>query len=341
MLVQIQLIEALKNECYICSPLTEFLLERALNCKFFGNYFYWYLYSESKSPEVQVRMSIIMEVFLLNSIPQVSVIYKQHKCIQKLQTACQMAKNHEEKFIKKYLKDNGDCFWDLTNPINPLEKSRSIDVEKLKIMKSKMKPLIVYLPNSDIFGHPLSLIFKNGDDLRQDMFALNLLKIMDLIWKFNNYDFRMNIYKCMTMGENVGIIEAVDAVTMGQIQRKVGTSFRLVLREWLESHNETPLAMKHATEEFTLSTIGYCVATYILGVADRHFDNIMIRKSGQIFHIDFGHILGNFKSKFGISRERVPFILTKDFQDVINEGIPNEKSQNFNSFKTKCLVVGI
>ncbi|KFW88213.1 Phosphatidylinositol 4,5-bisphosphate 3-kinase catalytic subunit beta isoform, partial [Manacus vitellinus] len=75
-----------------------------------------------------------------------------------------------------------------------------------------------------------------------------------------------------------------------------------------------------AIEEFTLSCAGYCVATYVLGIGDRHSDNIMVRKNGQLFHIDFGHILGNFKSKFGIKRERVPFILTYDFIHVIQQG---------------------
>ena len=37
----------------------------------------------------------------------------------------------------------------------------------------------------------------------------------------------------------------------------------------------------------------------------------------QMFHIDFGHILGNYKRKFGIRRERVPFVLTEDFLHII------------------------
>jgi hypothetical protein len=34
------------------------------------------------------------------------------------------------------------------------------------------------------------------------------------------------------------------------------------------------------------------VSAYILGIRDRHFDNILIRQDGTLFHVDFGHILG-------------------------------------------------
>ena len=46
----------------------------------------------------------------------------------------------------------------------------------------------------------------------------------------------------------------------------------------------------------------------------------------QMFHIDFGHILGNVKYKFGIKRERVPFILASDFVYIIMKG-PNQGNQ--------------
>ena len=51
-----------------------------------------------------------------------------------------------------------------------------------------------------------------------------------------------------------------------------------------------------------------------------------------MFHIDFGHILGNFKSKLGIKRERVPFVLAHDFVHVINKGKTNEK-KDFEMFR--------
>jgi phosphatidylinositol-4,5-bisphosphate 3-kinase len=40
--------------------------------------------------------------------------------------------------------------------------------------------------------------------------------------------------------------------------------------------------LNKAIDEFTMSCAGYCVATYVLGVADRHSDNIMVKKTGQV-----------------------------------------------------------
>ena len=35
------------------------------------------------------------------------------------------------------------------------------------------------------------------------------------------------------------------------------------------------------------------------------------------FHIDFGHFLGNFKSKYGIKRERAPFVFTNSMVEAL------------------------
>lgn len=77
------------------------------------------------------------------------------------------------------------------------------------------------------------------------------------------------------------------------------------------------------------------------GVADRHSDNIMVKKTGQLFHIDFGHILGHFKEKFGFRRERVPFVLTHDFVYVINKGRSDKEADEFRKFQILCEKVSI
>ena len=51
----------------------------------------------------------------------------------------------------------------------------------------------------------------------------------------------------------------------------------------------------------------------------------MVTKSGHLFHIDFGHFLGNFKSKFGFKRgnfyinkiERARFVMTPEMAFVM------------------------
>ena len=53
-------------------------------------------------------------------------------------------------------------------------------------MDSKMKPLWIVFENVDSHGDDIYVIFKNGDDLRQDMLALQMIRIMDKLWKKTN-----------------------------------------------------------------------------------------------------------------------------------------------------------
>ncbi|KAG2471300.1 PK3CG kinase, partial [Polypterus senegalus] len=138
-----------------------------------------------------------------------------------------------------------------------------------------------------------------------------------------------------------GVIEiAQDAVTIAAVQRNQGGNTGAfkndALFEWIKSKCELEEKYYEAMERFVTSCAGYCVATYVLGIGDRHNDNIMITEQGNLFHIDFGHILGNTKRFLGVKRERVPFVLTPDFLYMM--GRVNKKSSlYFQRFKDICI----
>ena len=82
------------------------------------------------------------------------------------------------------------------------------------------------------------------------------------------------------------MIEVVlSATTIAKIQKKKGArgAFdKKLLLQWLREMNRDPADLERAIENFTYSCAGSCVATYVLGIGDRHSDNIMLRENGQV-----------------------------------------------------------
>uniref|UniRef100_A0ABD2XJG3 phosphatidylinositol 3-kinase n=1 Tax=Trichogramma kaykai TaxID=54128 RepID=A0ABD2XJG3_9HYME len=347
----LQLVQALKHENYLSCELTEFLLRRALNNQRIGHYLFWHLRSEMHVGSVSVRFGLILEAYCRGSQDHMRGLFKQMECLDKLSSACELVKAKKDRkqaqqSLHEFLKQPHcrDAFYSVMNPLNPSFRWRGIKIDKCRVMDSKMRPLCLVFENADPFGDDVHLILKHGDDLRQDMLTLQMLRIMDKLWKKEGLDLRMNPYRCISTDNKVGLIEVVlNADTIANIQKEKGTfsatsAFRRgSLLAWLKGHNRGEAALNKAIEEFTLSCAGYCVATYVLGIADRHSDNIMVKQTGQLFHVDFGHILGHFKEKFGIRRERVPFVLTNDFVHVINKGQTKKGTAGeFQRFQSYC-----
>ncbi|XP_037540167.1 phosphatidylinositol 4,5-bisphosphate 3-kinase catalytic subunit delta isoform isoform X2 [Nematolebias whitei] len=343
----IQLVQVLKYESYLDCDLTTFLLERALSNRRIGHFLFWHLRSEIHVASVSLRFGLILEAYCRGNIHHIKLLTRQNEALGKMKALSDIVKSGSQKMMVDDLKlcirqeSYKEALSDMLSPLNPSIILPEIFVDKCRFMDSKMKPLwLIYKKLTDQ-GDMVGIIFKNGDDLRQDMLTLQMIQLMENLWKKEGLDLRMIPYGCLSTGNKTGLIEIVkNSDTIANIQRNCSNSAATAafnkdaLLNWLKSKNPGD-KLDQAIEEFTLSCAGYCVATYVLGIGDRHNDNIMIRETGQLFHIDFGHFLGNFKRKLGINRERVPFILTYDFVHVIQQGRTNN-SEKFERFREYC-----
>uniref|UniRef100_A0A8D1XLN6 Phosphatidylinositol 4,5-bisphosphate 3-kinase catalytic subunit delta isoform n=1 Tax=Sus scrofa TaxID=9823 RepID=A0A8D1XLN6_PIG len=348
----LQLVQVLKYESYLDCELTKFLLDRALANRKIGHFLFWHLRSEMHVPSVALRFGLIMEAYCRGSTHHMKVLMKQGEALSKLKALNDVVKVSSQKTTKPQTKELMhlcmrqetylEALSHLQSPLDPSILLAEVCVEQCTFMDSKMKPLWVMYSNEEAGSDgSVGIIFKNGDDLRQDMLTLQMIQLMDVLWKQEGLDLRMTPYGCLSTGDRTGLIEVVlhsDTIANIQLNKSnmaaTAAFNKDALLNWLKSKNPGE-ALDRAIEEFTLSCAGYCVATYVLGIGDRHSDNIMIRENGQLFHIDFGHFLGNFKTKFGINRERVPFILTYDFVHVIQQGKTNN-SEKFERFRGYC-----
>ncbi|RZF46904.1 hypothetical protein LSTR_LSTR016080 [Laodelphax striatellus] len=165
-----------------------------------------------------------------------------------------------------------------------------------------------------------------------------MIRIMDKLWLKEGLDLKMVTFLLCAHWHKRGMIEMVtEAETLRKIQVELGLtgSFKdRPIAEWLAKHNPSALEYERAVANFTASCAGYSVATYILGICDRHNDNIMLKMSGHLFHIDFGKFLGDAQMFGNFKRDRTPFVLTSDMAYVINGG--DKPSVRFHHFVDLC-----
>ncbi|XP_035016101.1 phosphatidylinositol 4,5-bisphosphate 3-kinase catalytic subunit gamma isoform [Hippoglossus stenolepis] len=349
----LQLVQTLKVEPYHDSFLARYLIQRALRSKRIGHFFFWYVRSEvAGCPYFRQRMSVILEAYLLGcGQAMLDSFTQQVQAVEALQeVALTIKRLYPDKTdlpptapirLQELLR-NCNLPNEFLLPFDPRIKAGMILLDKCKVMASKKKPLwLEFSPMpSPTSATPVGIIFKQGDDLRQDMLVIQTLMVMDSIWQEKSLDLNLVPYGCISTGHNIGMIEIVrNAATIAAVQRShrgtAGAFRNDALFEWLKS--KCPLQEIHyeTVETFVKSCAGYCVATYVMGIGDRHNDNIMITDQGNLFHIDFGHILGNRKHFLGMNRERAPFVLTPDFLYVMGR-VKGRNSLYFQRFRDTC-----
>ena len=89
-------------------------------------------------------------------------------------------------------------------PLNPTIRCNGLRIEKCKYMTSKKMPLWLVFTNADPGAPDQYVIFKHGDDLRQDLLTLQMFRIMETIWRRVGMDLKLIPYGCVATGDEIG-----------------------------------------------------------------------------------------------------------------------------------------
>nr|XP_019934575.1 PREDICTED: phosphatidylinositol 4-phosphate 3-kinase C2 domain-containing subunit alpha [Paralichthys olivaceus]XP_019934576.1 PREDICTED: phosphatidylinositol 4-phosphate 3-kinase C2 domain-containing subunit alpha [Paralichthys olivaceus] len=340
-----QLVQALKFESHLKNALVMFLLSRAQGNINIAHYLCWLLKDAVQDPCWGWRYERVLGALLcLCGAKLRAELEKQTHFVTLLGAVAERVRqaggSTRQVALQEGLENVQNFFQKNTCrlPLSPSLVAKELNIKACSFFNSNAVPLKLALVNADPLGEEINVMFKVGEDLRQDMLALQMIRIMDRIWLQEGLDLRIVNFKCISTGKDKGMVELVpssDTLRKIQVEYGVTGSFKdKPLAEWLRKYNPAEDEYDKASENFIYSCAGCCVATYILGICDRHNDNIMLRSTGHMFHIDFGKFLGHAQMFGSFKRDRAPFVLTSDMAYVINGG--ERPTSRFQLFVDLC-----
>ena len=203
------------------------------------------------------------------------------------------------------------------------EKFIGISYNDIKLLKSKTQPIVIpFILENENKKIVRRYIFKR-DEIYQDYIITKVIRLMTYLLKIDNIIKTDYInYDIILLTKSSGFIEFVDdSQTLYHLVENEKDILNYVL------HNNKDKQVDSIIHNLTESLAIYSVISYLLGIGDRHLNNIMVHKNGHIFHVDFGFILGN-DPKFSNNYIRLSM-------DMVN-AIGGKNSDNYNLFKSKC-----
>lgn len=299
------------------------------------------------------------------------------------------ATGRKAQFLQDYLADSSHellKFDPFPLPLDPSVIICGCYPSESFVFKSSLSPLkitfktITKHPDSSgstIFGgkkHKYGkypLMFKIGDDLRQDQLVIQIITLMDQLLKNENLNLKLTPYKILATSPIAGLIHFVPNETLDTVLSKNYAELSNAtttntgsepaepvvsngILNFLQFHSRLPQEDSenestqpedtqrnpHAIatdlgvsrvlmDNYVKSCAGYCVITYLLGVGDRHLDNLLLSPNGKFWHADFGYILG---------RDPKPFPPLMKLPIQVIDGMGGMNHENFNIFKSYCFI---
>lgn len=230
--------------------------------------------------------------------------------------------------------------------------------DRVEIFPSLQRPKKVAVICTD--GLKRIFLFKPKDDLRKDMRFLELAVLINSLLLSSG---KIKVYSALPLNEDAGIIEWVDQTTslrsilyklykeinlsiqypeFQKIQRQshlvkkfvnaVLPRFPPQLQRWFMRKFLSPFEWFKARHIFIKSTSTISIFGHIMGLGDRHCENILIcEDDGQCMHVDFNCLFEKGKSLE--IPEKVPFRLTQNLTSAFGS------SGNIGEFHSQCTKV--
>lgn len=342
----LQLVQALKYEAPgegDDSSLARFLVTRAANSFALGNFLHWYLmveisdFSTDQEPEHRDLFAKVEYDFMveLESTPEGVETRNTFRRQGELLTV--LAKiSKDVRFgggdrstklarLKKAISDPKNelaNFEPLPLPLDPSVYITGI-TDECNVLKSSLLPMVLNFTTTTDNRYPI--IFKTGDDLRQDQLVIQIITLMDRLLRKENLDLKLTPYRILATSTSAGAFQFVPSMSIAAACQKHKGSLLAYLRA-NNPDDSAPLGVrKEAMDTYIKSCAGYCVITYLLGVGDRHLDNLLLAPDGRFFHVDFGYILG---------RDPKPFAPQMKLCREMIEGMGGAQHPNYLAFKS-------
>lgn len=357
LLYLLQLVQALKFE-HISpdssqdaskdSSLAKFLISRATNNFMLGNYFHWYLMvecddqSDTQGAGYRKLFAKIEYDFMTELVKHPGGVETRKVLLRQAELVAVLSKISEDikisretsskkvERVQQFLSDPKNEIIKIDPPL-PLFLDPSVMITGVKpsetvVFKSSLFPICITFTTTTSQNY--QMIFKTGDDLRQDQLVIQIITLMDQLLQKENLDLKLSPYKILATGATAGAVQFVRSKTLQGIVSSYHESTVLAYLKKNNPDDHAPLKVrKEVIDVFIKSCAGYCVITYLLGVGDRHLDNLLLAPDGHFFHADFGFILG---------RDPKPFAPAMKLCKEMVDGMGGSSSPQYQQFKQYC-----
>ncbi|OAF68894.1 hypothetical protein A3Q56_03353 [Intoshia linei] len=226
--------------------LVEFLIRRSAKNIQLCNYFYWYVAVEwsdlsknnpySKSFEIfQTVLNLFRKLLRLNNLYftinlqaialQIPLDNALKRVLRKLNKRKKLNVLHAILSDEEYLQYDLSKFPHLTPLLlDPTIICDGIILSETKIFSSSLAPIYITFTTRNKKTYPL--IFKSGDDLRQDQLILQIIALIDLLLLQVNLDCKLTPYKVLATDTEHGYVEYIKSMAVADIIQKYGFLFK-------------------------------------------------------------------------------------------------------------------